>query len=370
VSAPAPPSYGEASLAGVLPGVLRALGVAGGAAAVPRACLLLVDGLGWELLRAHADAAPYLTSLLADSGGPVLAGFPATTATSIASLATGLPPGGHGILGYEVAVPGTGRVMNSLSWDGGPDPERWQPYPTLFERAHEAGVAVTRVGPGFFDGSGLTRAALRGGAFAAADAADDRVAAAATALRQGDRSLVYVYYGDLDATGHREGCRSQAWVRELARVDTFVRRLAEVLPAGAGLWVTADHGMVDVPFERRVDLAAEPALGAGVELLAGEPRARYVHAVPGAAADVLAAWRERLAACMWVLSRDEAVEAGWFGAVRDEVYPRIGDVVAAARDDVAVVDSAHERPELLRLVGMHGSLTDAERLVPLLTVRA
>ena len=67
---PAPPPYGVRTLAEVVPSLLSAVGAAGFAnpLAIPparSACLLLVDGLGWELLREHADAAPFLTELAA-----------------------------------------------------------------------------------------------------------------------------------------------------------------------------------------------------------------------------------------------------------------------------------------------------------------
>jgi hypothetical protein len=340
-----------------------------GLAPVEKACVLLVDGLGWQLLRAHRDHAPYLASLL-DSGRPLSAGFPATTATSLGSLGTGLPPGAHGLLGYEVAVPGEQRVLNALRWDTAVDPVAWQPTPTLFERIGASGVTATQIGPHAFQGSGLTTAALRGGRFVGAESAGERVAAAHAALREPGPALVYVYYGELDATGHRNGCGSPAWRLQLEHVDRLVAQLAAGLPAGSALWVTGDHGMVDVPPQRRVDLADEPGLSDGVRLLAGEARARYVHTVPGAQTDVLAAWRERLGESMWVVSRAEAVDAGWFGpSVAAATLDRIGDIVAAAHAPVAVVDSRRERPELISLIGLHGSLTDAEQLVPLLEVR-
>jgi predicted AlkP superfamily pyrophosphatase or phosphodiesterase len=359
---PAPP-YAGRSLARLLPDLVDGLNAEG----PRRVCVLLVDGLGWELLRSHAAHAPFLTSLaVGASAEPLAVGFPTTTATSLASLGTGLSPGLHGVVGYEVAVPGSGRVMNSLSWEGAPAPRTWQPHDTAFDRAVRDGIEVTRVGPRSFDGSGLTEAALRGGAYAGAESAGERVAAAAAALRRGSRSLVYVYYGDLDATGHRSGCGSPAWALELAHVDLFARQLADALPSDAVLWITADHGMVDVPLEHRIDLADELELDDGLELVAGEPRVRYLHTRAGAGEDVLSAWRERLGASMWVLSRDEAVAAGWFGAVSDAVLPRIGDVIAAAREDVAVFDSRRDNVFVRHLVGLHGSLTDAERLVPLL----
>ncbi|MGW2190441.1 alkaline phosphatase family protein, partial [Streptomyces sp. NPDC001719] len=108
-------------------------------------------------------------------------------------------------------------------------------------------------------------------------------------------------------------------------------------------------------------------------LLGGEARARHVYAVPGAAADVLAVWREVLGEQMWVAGRDEAIEAGWFGppgeGVDDRVHGRIGDVVAAARDDIAIVATETE-PNESAMVGLHGSMTPVEQLVPLLEVRS
>ena len=369
------PRYGERSLPDLMPSVAAALGVPGMAnpldlAPARRVCVLLIDGLGAGLLAAHAAEAPFLASL-APGREPIDAGFPATTATSMGSLGTGLPPGAHGLLGYEVAIPGSEGLLNLLSWDDTVDPRTWQPEETVFQRASADGVEVTQVGPARFEGSGLTVAAMRGGRFLAAESTGERVAAAAAALGRGRRSLVYAYYGHLDGTGHRSGCASLAWRLQLAHVDRMARQLAELLPPGGVLLVTADHGMVDVPVTGRVDLAVEPDLRAGVRLLAGEARARYVHALPGAAEDVLAAWRARLGGSAWVLSRDEAIEAGWFGpAVPDRLRGRIGDVVAAARERVSVVDSRRERAEQVALVGLHGSLSDDELLVPLLELRA
>jgi hypothetical protein len=175
-----------------------------------------------------------------------------------------------------------------------------------------------------------------------------------------------VYTGDLDSTGHAWGCTSAAWRFQLAHVDRLAEQLAGALPAGTALHVTADHGMVDVPPSERIDADLIPALRDGVALLGGEPRARHVYAVPGATADVLAAWRATLGDRAWTVSRDEAIDAGWFGPVVAGVTDRIGDVVAAARGSSAVVATVAE-PRESRLIGMHGSLTPAEQRVPLLT---
>ncbi|MQA93650.1 MAG: alkaline phosphatase family protein [Streptosporangiales bacterium] len=364
---PEPPRYGEASLADLSASLLAALGVPGLAnpLALPpaeRTCLLVIDGLGWELLRAHPEHAPFLTSLM-PGGRPLTAGFPATTATSLTSLGTAVPPGGHGMLGYQVAVPGTRRLLNCLRWDRRVDPKTWQSTPTVFQRAAAAGVAPSYVAAGAYDGSGLSVASARGAGYVAADSLGALTARAAAALRAAPRTYVQVYHSDLDATGHRQGCGSEDWALHLEYVDLLAERLAARLPAGARLYVTADHGMVDVT--DRVAVDADPDFTHGVRLLGGEPRARHVYAYKGAAADVLAAWREALSGRAWVRSRDEAITAGWFGDVRDELRARIGDVVAVPWGRTGLVAPGREKPESA-LVGMHGSLVREEQLVPLL----
>lgn len=364
---PPVPGYGTGALADVPVSVLAALGVpdavnALGLPALPRACVLVIDGLGWEQLRAHPDEAPFLTAM---GGGPISAGFPATTVTSLGSLGTGLPPGGHGLLGVQVAIPGTGRLLNCLRWrDDSVDPERFQPAPTIYQRAAAAGVAASYVSLGLYRDSPLSRATTRGADYVAADSLGQLVGRAERALRRGDRSFVTVYHPDLDSTGHRFGVGSAEWRHQLRFVDVLVQEVAAVLPPGSALYVTADHGMVD-PVER-IDADTVPELGEGVALLGGDARCRYVYSEPGAHDDVLAAWTALVGDRAWVVPREEAVADGWFGPLAPGMAERIGDVIAVPHADLAIVASERE-PWLTRMVGMHGSLVAAEQIVPLLT---
>ena len=171
------------------------------------------------------------------------------------SFGTGLPPGRHGLVGYEVMDPDRGVLLNELKWDPATDPLAWQPHPTVFQALVADGVTVTQVGNPEFDGSGLTLAALRGGDFVGAKRLHSRVDIAVDALARPGQALVYLYWGDVDGAGHAHGWRSREWRRELRHVDRELARLARRLPAGTVLLVTADHGMVDVPHDDRVDLA-------------------------------------------------------------------------------------------------------------------
>lgn len=368
-----PPPYGSAALPDLACSLLASLHVRGepdvlGLPPADRVCVLIVDGMGWELLRDHPATAPFLSELAA-TAGPIWAGFPSTTVTSLTSLGTGRPPGGHGMLGYQVARPGDGKLLNCLRWDPEVDPLKWQPTPTIFERAADAGVHTCYVAARAFRGTGLTTAHARGAGYRGADTLGELAARAQEALRSdvADRTLVMAYHGHLDATGHTSGVASDAWRYQLAHVDKLAEQLATGLPDGCVLHVTADHGMVDIAPDDRIDADAVPGLREGVALLGGEARARHVYAEPGAADDVLAAWRELLDRRMCVLARDEAIAQGWFGEVAPEFAARVGDVVAASYGATAVVATQTE-PLETAMIGMHGSLSQDEQLIPLLTV--
>jgi Type I phosphodiesterase / nucleotide pyrophosphatase len=368
-TSPIVPSYGDSSLPDLSASILASLtgDPARNVLGLPeaaRACLLIIDGLGWESLRAHQAAAPFMSELAFNSR-QLTCGFPATTVTSLASLGTALTPGTHGLLGYQVAVPGEHRLLNGLRWPKDVDPLSWQPKPTVYERAAAAGVSAVHVAARAFEDSGLTRAILRGADYRPARSLGALAAAALDALHDSERTMVVVYHGDLDGVGHVYGTNSAAWGYQLAHVDRLAEQIAGDLPLGTALYITADHGMVNVGADDRVDADAVQALRDGVSLLGGEPRARHVYTAPGAAADVLATWREILGERAWVVPREEAIKDGWFGAVDERMTDRIGDVIAAATGNHAVVASAAE-PAETALFGMHGSLTSAEQLVPML----
>lgn len=382
---PCVPLYGEASLAEVVPSILAALGVPGfanplGVEPLPGVCLLVVDGLGWELLEGHREDAPFLAGGAEASGRPISAVFPSTTSASLASLGTGLPPGEHGLVGYTFAVPGHDRAMNSLLWQLygiGPSvdlldelvPEDFQPMPTALERAAAAGFEVTLVGPAAHVGSGLTRAILRGGRYVGADTLEEMVEAAVATLTRNGRTSVYAYHPFLDTFGHLNGPSSGEWREHLLRVDRAAQALYERLPPGHALAVTADHGMVNLGPDDRIDVGDRPELGAGVSLLAGEARARHIHTRPGARDDVLAVWREKVGDRMWVVPKEEAIAAGWFGPkVSKWVVPRIGDVVAAASGSLGVFQREVD-PLQASLIGHHGSMTPMEQRVPFIVAR-
>ena len=380
---PHPPAFGQRSIADVLTSAAASLGVDGFANTLDlppssRICVVLADGLGRNLLKQKSAHTPFLRSVMQNGQGSVPvwldSTFPSTTAAALASFGTGLAPGQHGMVGYDVLDADQDKVVNMLgNWDAGVDPLTWQPFPTVFERVAEF-VDVTTVSLPQFGNSPMTQAALRGGRFISGTSSHARTGAAAEAMAAAAPALMYFYVNDLDKAGHRYGCQSEQWEHQLEELDATVKRLNASLPAGTTVLLTADHGMLDVPPQQRIDYAADPALIAGVRHTAGEPRMVHLYledGVDGAGRDrLLDAWRNRFGDRIWAFTREQAVAGGLFGDLRPAVGSRIGDVMIAARDALALYDKRRVRPTAMEVVGQHGSLTKAEREVPLLCFSA
>lgn len=363
---PVLPGYGASSLADLVPSIGAALGLSYESSlnlpASDRYVILLIDGLGDALLTDAAKTAPFLSSCVRST---LTSSVPSTTATALSTLGTGLTPGEHGIAGFSFRHPFSDAVLNSLAWERGLSGLDVQPRLTMFERLGRQGVTVASVLPATFEGSGLTEAGLRGTrVWGVVDETviESRVEQIVDAAASGPKTLVYAYERVLDHEGHGHGVDSDAWRAALRFADALASEVRRALPADVRLVITGDHGMLDVPKASRVIIEDEPDLREGVSLVAGE--ARFRHLFSPDAPGVAQRWRDRLGETAWVRTRDEASDEGWLGWLSPGMARRFGDVIVAAADDSAIL--TRTMPKEHQLIGMHGSLTRAEMIVPLI----
>ena len=331
-----------------------------------RELLFLIDGFGFDTLSTYADAMPTMSRMI--NHGLIQTAFPSTTATSLATLTTGVMPGAHGMLGYTVQVPRSGgRLLNALKWDERVDPENWQPVETLFQRATAAGITVTHVAAKRYENSGFTRAVFRGANYKGANVVTDLVSETKAAL-QATPSFVYLYVNDLDTAGHSDGVGSDKWIAAMSMIDQMVSQLMKDVPKGTRIWVTSDHGMINV--DEKIVIGKDNPLMQGVSVVAGEPRARHIYLEsdsPASRAETASLWQEYLQEKAMVLTREQAIANHLFGAdVSPDAFDRMGEVIAIARGGVVLLDAEREEKEGA-MVGHHGSDSDVESQVGLLT---
>jgi hypothetical protein len=366
---PVLPAYGDACLDGLVPALLAKPGdrpawLPEPAAGAAQVVLLVLDGLGWQQLQDRLSRAPALAGLV---GGRITSVVPTTTATALSSIALGCSPAVHGVVGYRVRVAGpTGHeVLNVLRWRTASGDARPFLSPTAFQsRRAFGGRSVPVVTHAEFSGSGFTVAHLAGGRLIGWSLPSTLVVEVRRLLRDGE-PFVYAYYDGIDKIAHQFGL-DEHYDAELVAVDRLVADLAAVLPQGAALVVTADHGQVSVG---KAAVPLDPSVMAQVCMVSGEGRFRWLHAHPGRRDDLVAAALACYGREAWIHTVDEVEALGWFGGrLSVEARGRLGDVVIVPHRPVAYLDPADLGDS--HLVCRHGSLTSAEMYVPLLAVSA
>lgn len=358
------PAYAGANVRGIIPALL---GPGSWSTSLPdwmpepvasasQAVLLVLDGLGWDQLQARRHVAPTIAGL---AGGPITTVAPTTTATALSSITTGLTPGEHGLIGYRIVL--AGEVVNLLQWaaDGQSrrrslPPRDVQRYPAFLGRQ------VPVVSPHELCNSAFTEGHLGGSRPVGYRATSSLAIEVRRELEAGER-FVYAYYGGVDKIAHERGF-GDFYDAELRDADRLVGDLLEVLPEGAVLLVTADHGQVEVG--SNIITPSTDLLGL-VSSQSGEGRFRWLHAHRGAADELLAAADAEFGSTAWVRSRQQIIDDGWFGpTVSPPIAQRLGDVALVAREPVSYHDPLDGGP--FELVCRHGSMTAAEMYVPLL----
>ena len=236
----------------------------------------MLDGLGWEQLQAraavHPDPQPPWPA------DPITTVAPSTTATALTSIATGLTPGEHGVIGYRMAW-ASGEVLNVLRWSivGATParripPEKVQPHEAFF--GHRPAI-VTRAE---FTTSGFTQAHLDGVRFTGYRITSTLVAEIGRALRRNE-PFVYAYYDGIDKVAHEYG---------LGEIyDAELRSSTAWWPTSSTSCRPAPRSWSPPTTARSTSATTScrlaPEVMAQVAIQSGEGRFRWLHARPGRA---------------------------------------------------------------------------------------
>jgi hypothetical protein len=312
--------------------------------------LALFDGLGYHQLD-HPAAASLRDTCLAAIDSP----FPATTTVSLSVLATGLPPSQHGLLGYQSWIPELNHVVNTIHWTTlwGEQLEypfeTFLPSPNLAERLGAGGIETITIQPLKFHETPLSRVLFRGCRFEGIERVGEWLDAT-TQLAVTPRRLVIAYLPNVDYAAHVGGQESDPYTEAMTTVAAAWEALIHRLPPGVVAIGTADHGHVDFPKHKQIKIDEADHEN---RILFGDGRAMFVKGEGASLADKLPA--------TWIPV--EEMSHWWGPEPHHRAVPgRLPDGILLADDDVLLLHRHSDD----RMVGNHGALTDAERLIPLM----
>ena len=329
--------------------------------------VILVDGLGVANIKAAGGHAGFLNQKLANSKS-LFSGFPTTTATSLASLATGKLSGEHAFIGYRVFDRQNSKAINLLN-DLGTDlqPRKYQELETLSEQGVAAGKRMITVGPGEYEASGFTQATMPASKYMPAKTIEERFAIARTELAT-PGTLIYLYIPELDQLAHRFGTSSQKWLNTIEELDSKLGTFAKSLPKSAGAIVTADHGVIDVPKTSHIYLDEFESMK-DLVMIGGDPRVGFAYF--DSSIDVAAkraSIESELGSVIDVASVQELVETGWYQPFSSTATNVAPDLVLLPKVDRVIYHRDFAKPKSLEMIGQHGGMSKAEWEVPLLVL--
>ncbi len=362
-----------------LPTAPGALVEAAALEAFDRVLLVIVDGLGFHRAARFLDGArDSALAHIAKTGSlrPITTVFPSTTVAALSTYSTGLAPAQHGLIGYRLYLREISAVTNmiQLSVVGGNDApaaasgldvDALLPCPTIYERLRDKGVTTHTLLPRYIAGSGLSRILYRGATHIhpTVSLADMLTFARHILERSARRTLVTLYWPELDSVAHTRGPDSDAYQAELQSFDDALRRELVGRIDRTLLILSSDHGFVTMEPEDYRPLSSQPELPERLLLRpVGEPRASYLFLRQGSAPPW--ALPATLDDGLIALSARAAVDAGLLGpgVPHAEVLSRVGDVLVVSTGKDGLY---HPYPDSPFLRGMHGGLTEDELYVPL-----
>jgi len=334
----------------------------------------LIDGLGMNLLESLPTTSFFREHVTME----LRAVFPATTATALTSLATGLWPAQHAVTGWWTYLPDhrlTATILlfierfseRPLAEAGvtGEDAFREPSLMPTFQRDTQA------VLPRGLTGSTYSQYVAGGTAVngydTLAEGVDGIVKRIATATRP---TYTYFYYPVIDGLEHALGPRAAQVRDELARVELELARLAQAIAGRGRLAVSADHGMLEIGDDGRRFIADGDALLTSlVAPPSGEPRVPYFHVQPGEHDRFESVFRERFGEDFALVSVAEAQDLRLFGPgpLSEAARARIGDYVGlAAAPRALILGSPSNRTGPAGMRGFHGGMTPEEMRIPLI----
>ena len=343
----------------IIPGEIKRRVAAG-----ERVALIMLDGLGAQLLARH-EHHPFVRRLTLT---PLRSQFPATTTAHVTTVHYGQPVHEHGLYEWNILEPSLGEMICPLMFEiaGGHrldgladrlDPRALAPGPTLYETLRRRSLVAH---PHHIGGSRYTEMATRGAERAVFADLDDGVRLLVDALS--DRhgyAYGFLYWDRIDAAGHEHGPDSlQFGAAATCALDALELALGNANTSSAlTVLVCADHGQVAVS-PQRVDYLDElwPQLPALLSQArpAGSSRDAFLHVAPGEQEVVIDGLRERLGdrAQVWPA-------AELFDEIGPRLRARLGDVaVLPAPGRQVWLRSAAAGEQWFR--GHHGGFEDLE----------
>ena len=315
--------------------------------------LLLLDGLGQNILQKHLPADSFLRRHQITTLSSV---FPPTTTAAATALETGLCPSQSGWLGWNIYWPPAGKNVAL--------------YPNTTEDGQQAAayhigeqcLSVTQLPQLIRVKTGVVACSISEQGDIYAKTLEDVLEEVKRLCSCPGPHFIYAYVNEPDHHLHRHGCSASCITDWLQKADRALEDLQKSCPDTLFL-LTSDHGFTDVQslcledFPELEDiLIRKPSI---------EPRALNLFLKPGREQEFLRLWKQTMGDSYTLYTKAQVLEHQLFGPgpVHPMLEQMLGDYLAVANTPLTLFPN----PSYLKFMkATHGGMTPEELTVPLI----
>lgn len=340
-------------------------------------CLMILDGFGVSTLQHYRDTLPFLIDRHVTTVSSV---YPCTTASALISLYSGDFPITHGYIGWTQYFPEINRYIEVLPhtdfMTGQPvDPAVFDANVTLnpnsiFKLLSQKSPQVGRyaIGPSVYKASSFTRQMLGNADYLGYETPDQMLAHLSDILTRNEDWLATCYCPFPDSLCHDFGIGAEPVHQFFAWLNSALETLTLQLPKDAAIFITADHGMIDIQNYEQLDQQPE-VIKSLKRFQYPEPRFSSFHLAESA--EAFYRWQNEHKDNFLFLNRSEFMDSGLLGIGPTHPYIPIflGDVMMMATSDIGIKTHVPDNPEANKhLKAHHAGLTPNEMQVPVIVL--
>ncbi|MBI4918791.1 alkaline phosphatase family protein [archaeon] len=292
--------------------------------------LLVIDGLGYEYLMKHGKN----TTLQKYLVGKITTVFPSTTGAAIPTFQTGVPPQQHGMTGWYVFLKELGTIAVMLpaltrfkSWLFQPErinPELIYPSNFFFDKIKIPAYIVLpkEITNSFFQQA--TCATSRKFPYCTLNEFIKQIKKAVFHSKK--RKYIYAYWHLFDYYCHREGTESRTVLNHFKELDKKIMLLINSLKnTNTALIITSDHGFVNVPKNKLLNLNDHPKLNECLVMpFCGDCRVIYCYVKPSKTKQFEQYAKTKLKHVCWLYKSEDLIKKNFFGYENSKIFSNNG----------------------------------------------
>lgn len=359
----------------------------GGAYPAPeKVVLFFIDAFGWRSWQRYMDRVAPMRRVVEDGVlTPISALFPSTTSASVTTLNLGVLPARHAIYEWNIYIPAYGEVVYPLLFSplgtharnrcaemGYDATTLFAVHETVHERLARHGVRSLQFTHASHLDSAYNVIASRGAELVPHQTLPQGMLQLRQALEATNgKAWFSLYWPSIDSIAHHYGPDSAFHEAEsLGFWASFEAILSGMKSPNTLYLFTADHDQISAKTEDTIYINERwpeladilPSSPTGQTIYPnGSPRDLFLHVKPERRDDTLSVLKRQLDGVAEVMTIDQALGQGLFGAepIGDELRRRLGDILVLAHDGQFV---GWREPGLMEnhFNGHHGGLAANE----------